>query len=234
LAEGGPPGAFFLLPFLRLGVVGLFAWWGWTQAKKRRELFQQVALSRGWTWTAQDDRWVERFPGTPFGEGDDRTAANVMTGEFRGRPMVAFDYSYETHSTDSEGHRTTTTHRYAICSLGLPAALPSFELVPEGLLGRFGTLLGMQDIELESEDFNRRFRVRCDEAKLAYELLPTRTMEALLARPALHVRLCGADAVCWESGSHSPSELLARLDTLSTLLDGVPAYVWSDRRGTAP
>jgi hypothetical protein len=59
-------------------------------------------------------------------------------------------------------------------------------------------------------------------------------MEALLARPALHVRLFGTDALCWEGGSHSPSELLARLDTLSTLLDGVPAYVWNDRKDTAP
>jgi hypothetical protein len=59
-------------------------------------------------------------------------------------------------------------------------------------------------------------------------------MQALLTRPALHVRLAGADALCWEGGAHSPSELLARLDTLSTLLDGVPDYVWSDRKGTAP
>jgi hypothetical protein len=95
-------------------------------------------------------------------------------------------------------------------------------------------MLGMQDIELESEDFNRRFRVRCDDAKLAYDVLPPRTMEALLARPALHVRLYGADDLLWESGPHRPSELLARLDTLSALLDGVPSYVWNDRKGTAP
>ena len=158
----------------------------------------------------------------------------MLEGAFRDRPMVAFDYSYETHSTDSKGNRTTQTHRYAVCALGLPAALPELELVPEGFLGRFGTMLGMQDIELESEDFNRRFRVRCQDPKLAYDVLPARTMEALLSRPALHLRLAGADALCWESGAHSPSELLARLDTLSALLDGVPSYVWSDRKGTAP
>ena len=76
--------------------------------------------------------------------------------------------------------------------------------------------------------------MRCAEPKLAYDVLPPRTMEALLTRPALHVRLSGIDALCWEGGRHSPAELLARLDTLSALLDGVPAYVWSDRKGTAP
>ena len=217
-----------------LGLFGLAAWWSWTQAKKRRELLQAFARSQGWTWVAADDRWTERFQGSPFGEGDNREARNILDGTFQGRPMIAFDYAYQTHSTDSKGNRTTTTHRYAVCSLGMPAALRTFELVPEGLLGRVGTMLGMQDIELESEDFNRRFRVRCDDAKLAYDLLPARTMEALLARPALHVRLSGADALCWESGAHSPVELLSRLDTLRTLLDGVPAFVWSDRKGTAP
>jgi hypothetical protein len=226
--------AFPLLLLAFVAFAGLAFWWSWSQAKKRRELFRSFAAGQGWRWIERDDSWTDRFQGTPFQEGDHREVINVLDGTFRGRPMIAFDYSYQTHSTDSKGNRTTTTHRFAICSLAMPAALPSFELVPEGFLGRVGTMLGMQDIELESEDFNRRFRVRCDDAKLAYDVLPPRTMEALLARPALHVRLYGADALCWESGAHSPSELLARLDTLSALLDGVPSYVWNDRKGTAP
>jgi hypothetical protein len=224
-------GAFFLLPLGFAAVLAALVWWGWYSAKQRRELLHQFALGHGWTWTARDDSWAGRFEGAPFGQGDHREAANVLAGDFRGRPMVAFDYSYQTHSTDSEGRRSTTTHRFAICALGLPASVPSFSLTPESLLGRVGTMLGMQDIELESEEFNRRFRVRCDDAKLAYDLLPPRTMETLLARPALHVRLLGADALCWEDGSHSPAELIARLDTLAALLDGVPAYVWTDLRG---
>ena len=230
MAEAGP----FVLFLGFAGVMALVAWYGWAQAKKRRELFHSFALSQGWTWVPQDDRWCGRFGGDPFQQGDNREARNVLTGTVKGRGMVAFDYSYETHSTDSKGNRTTTTHRYAVCCLGLPAPLPEFELVPEGVLGRVGTMLGMQDIELESEDFNRRYRVRCGDAKLAYDLLPARSMEKLLARPALHIRLAGSDALCWESGSHSPSELLARLDALSVLLDGIPPYVWSDRKGTAP
>jgi hypothetical protein len=228
LAESG---IVLVLPAFAL-VAGLIIWWGWYSTKKRRELLHQFALGNGWTWTAHDDSWCARFEGSPFGQGDHRRAHNILAGEYRGRPMVAFDYSYQTHSTDSQGHSSTDTHRYAICSLGLPAHVPGFELTPEGFLGRVGTMLGMQDIELESEDFNRRFRVRCENAKLAYDLLPARTMEALLARPAGHVRLRGADALCWESGAHSPAELLARLDTLATLLDGVPDWVWSDLRGS--
>ncbi len=222
-----------MLIALAVVVVGAFVYFGWLSAKKRRELFQQFAASNSWTWTPRDDSFSARFPGSPFGDGDSRKAQNVLQGEHRGRPMVAFDYSYQTHSTDGEGRRQTTTHRYAVCAFSLPAWLTKVELVPEGLLGRVGTALGMQDIEFESEDFNRRFRVRADNPKLAYDVLPPRTMEALLTRPALHLRLLGADALCWESGSHSPADLLARLDTLAVLLDGIPDFVWSDLKGSS-
>jgi len=221
----------FLLVFLGIVVVGGLAWLSWYQAKKRRELLQGFAASNGWTWSGRDDQWTARYQGSPFGEGDHRKARNVLSGSFRSRPMVAFDYSYETHSSDGQGRSSTTVHKYAVCGLGLPTYLPRFELTPEGLLGRVGTMLGMQDVELESEYFNRRYRVRCSDPKLAYDLLPARTMEMLLARPALHLRLSGADALCWENGAHSPSQLLARLDTLAALLDAVPQYVWSDRKG---
>jgi hypothetical protein len=224
---------FLAIVALVVAVFGGFAYLSYLQAKKRRLLLQSFAASQGWTWVQEDDSWAERYAGNPFGEGDHRRAANVLNGQFRNRGMVAFDYSYETQSTDSDGHSTTTTHRYAVCALSLQGNLPRFELVPEHLLGRLGTMLGMQDIELESEDFNRRFRVRCEDPKLAYAILPARTMEVLLARPALHLRLAGADAICWENGAHSPAELLARLDTLSQLLDGIPPFVWTDLKGSS-
>jgi hypothetical protein len=220
-----------VIVLLVLGVAAYISWW---QAKKRRELFQGFAQSQGWTWTARDDSWVDRFPGTPFQEGDHKKALNVLQGQFRGRALVAFDYSYQTHSTDSKGNRQTTTHRYALCAIGVAAYLPRLELVPESVFGRLGTALGMQDIELESEDFNRRYRVRCANPKFAYDVLPPRTMQALLAREALHLRLEGSDALCWEDGRHSPAQLLARLDALTTLLDGIPEFVWNDlKRSTS-
>jgi hypothetical protein len=225
-------------PIVLFGLAGaamlVFAYFGYVQAKKRRELLQQFAAAQGWTWVPRDDSWAARFSGDPFGDGDSREAQNVLQGQWRGRPMAAFDYSYETYSTDSQGRRTTQTHRYAVCVLALPARVPKTELVPESVFGRLGTVLGMQDIELESEDFNRRYRVRSDNPKFAYDVLPPRTMEALLSRPTLHLRVAGTDAMCWESGRHSPGELLARLDALTCLLDGIPDFVWSDLKEQAP
>jgi hypothetical protein len=212
-----------------LCALGAVAYFAYQADKKRRAALQAYALSSGWTYTARDDSWCERFVGSPFGEGDDRRASNVLQGQYEGTAMVAFDYQYETHTTDSKGNRTTTTHRYAVCSLRLPAPLPGLELSPESALTRLAEHLGFDDVELESEDFNRLYRVKARNPKFAYDVLNPRTMAALLGRPALHMRLLDLDAVCWESGRLAPAELLARLSTLKLLIGGIPSFVWSDQ-----
>jgi hypothetical protein len=225
------------LPLLVFGgglvLVVAFGIYGYQVDKKRRALLQSFALSNGWTYTPRDDAWCERFLGSPFGEGDNRKANNVLTGTYGGVPMVAFDYSYETSSTDSKGNRSKTTHRYAVCSVRMPAWLPVLELSPESALTRLAGHIGFADVELESEDFNRYYRVNSRDPKFAYDVLNPRTMQALLARPALHMRLSGVDALCWESGRLSPPDLLARLSTLQLLVAGIPAFVWSDHAPSA-
>ena len=201
--------------------------------KKRRAMLQAYAQSSGWTYVARDDSWCGRFEGSPFGQGDSRKATNILSGQYDGAPMVAFDYSYETSSTDSKGHRSKTTHRYAICAVQLPAWLPELELSPESALTRLAGHLGLGDVELESEDFNRHYRVSARNPKFAYDVLHPRTMAALLGRPALHMRLSGVDAVCWESGRLAPPELLERLSTLQLLVAGIPSFVWSDHAPSA-
>jgi hypothetical protein len=201
--------------------------------QKRRALLQSFALSNGWTYSARDDTWCERFVGTPFGQGDNRTSANILHGPYQGTEMVAFDYSYETSSTDSKGHTSKTTHRFAVCALRMPAALPGLELGPESALTRFAGHLGLGDVELESEDFNRRYRVKAHDPKFAYDVLNPRTMEALLARPTVHLRLLDVDAVCWDGGRLEPPDLLARLSTLQLVIAGIPSFVWSDHEPSA-
>jgi hypothetical protein len=226
-------------PFLVLGIgialVIVVAAVSYRLDKKRRAVLQAFALSSGWTYVASDDSWCDRFAGAPFGEGDNRRARNILHGPYQGTDMVAFDYRYETHSTDGKGHRTTTKHHYSVCALGMRAPLPGLELSPESVFTRLGNAIGFDDVELESEDFNRRYRVHARDPKFAYDVLNPRTMQALLTRPALHMRLLDADAVCWSSGRLDPPDLLERLSTLQLVVAGIPSFVWSDHSsGGAP
>lgn len=214
------------------GLFALFVWLAVVAYKRnqaRLQAIQQLCLSKGWQYTAADPfNLPARWPGTPFDDGYDRTAENVVTGEVNGRPMVAFDYSYKTDSTDSDGKTSTTTHSYAIYALGMPCGLPELHLRPEGVFSRIGKALGMDDIELESEEFNRRYRVRCPDPKLATDVLTPRTMELLLAVPKLHFRFVGTDVVCYDDGDTNAVEILNRTAVLANVLDGVPAFVWKD------
>jgi hypothetical protein len=221
-----------LLPVLLivgLPVAGYFAYRSWQQEQKRRELLLTWATNSGFTYVVEDDGWCERWQGSPFGEGDHRKAANVVTGTVADRPFVAFDYSYQTHSSDGKGGRSTTTHRYVVASVQLPAYLPQLQVTPENVLTRLGNAFGLDDIELESEDFNRRFRVQAGDRKFACDVLTPRTMQLLMSRPALSWRIDGTDIVAWQDGRLSPGVALRTTSQLRDVIDGIPSFVWHDR-----
>jgi hypothetical protein len=218
-----------LLPWLfGAGVVALLVG-GYLLERKRRERLMQFAVMRGWRYVAEDPRLVTRWDGAPFGKGDRRRARNVLTGQEAGRPFTAFDYSYETYSTDSKGHRKTTTHRFGVCAVPLPAGLGVVEVVPEDVFTRMASAVGlMADIELESEDFNRAFRVRAADPKLASDVLGPRTMHHLLATRPEAWRLQGAHILSWHDGRLEPAEVVRTCAVLAQVIDGIPAFVWKD------
>jgi len=200
----------------------------WRSEQKRRDLLVQWAAANKWSFAARDDSWAERWQGTPFGEGSSRHARNVLTGQWKGRPFSSFDYSYETYSSNGKGGTTTETHYFAVSAVTLPTYLPSLQVTPANLLSRLGNALGLSDIELESEDFNRAFRVHANDPKFASDVLTARTMQMLLGRPRFSWRIEGGDILCWHDGEQHPAEVTARVATLLDVVAGIPSFVWHD------
>ena len=148
------------------------------------------AATNGWSYTGEDGRWVDAWRGDPFDEGHSRKAVNVLEREVGGRRAVVFDYSYKV-TTSNGKTTTTTTYEFSIYAQQLPAALPDMTIEPEGLWDKAVKLFGAQDVELESVEFNDRYRVKADDPKVAYDVLNPRTMEALLAIGGLDIRIQG-------------------------------------------
>src|SRR5690242_6387997 len=88
--------------FLGIPAVGLLAYQSWRKDQRRRQALQTWAAKNGYSYVPEDDRWCERWNGNPFGEGDHRRAKNIVTGTAKA-PFAAFDYSYQTHSSDGRG-----------------------------------------------------------------------------------------------------------------------------------
>lgn len=223
-----------LLPWLfGLGIVAVLVV-GFVQERKRRDRLMQFALMRGWTYVAEDPRLVDRWPGEPFGRGDSARARNVLTGTESGRPFTAFDYSYETHSTDSKGNRTTSTHRWTVCVVPMQGFLGHVQVVPESALDRLAGAVGLTtDINLESEDFNRRFRVSASSPKLASDILTPRTMQYLIGVDAGAWRTCGSDLVGFAQGALDPADVVRTCSVLGQVQAGIPSFVWEDAGGPA-
>lgn len=224
----GPLSIVFFIGITALMIVLII--FGMIGAKKRREALVAFAATRGWTYAQSDDSLVDRFEGSPFGTGQSRAATNCIYGVHDGRQMVAFDYRYQTTSGTGED-RSTTSHNFAVVALSLGVAMPALDVVPEGAVGRFFGRLTNSDIELESEDFNRAFTVKCPDRKFASDVLHPQMMEMLLQWPALAWRLDRDSMLVVRDGSADTQEVDATLAVMDAILDKVPDFVWRDLQG---
>ena len=98
-----------VLSLLLICVVGAIIW-GLHAGKKRREAMGLLAEQLGLQFPAgaelPDGRRYTFLD--KLRQGSNRYAYNMMSGGFQGHDITAFDYHYETHSTDSKGRGKRT------------------------------------------------------------------------------------------------------------------------------
>ncbi len=219
-----PPGWLFLAAFVSALPLAIFVIIRDRSARRsRREGLQAAATEHGWSFVPQDPRFTQRWSTSPFGAGDSRTATDVVIGHYQGMPCAAFTYAFSTGSGDNRS-RTVLS----VTTLMLPAQLPPIMVTPESLVGEVAPGIVSADIDVESETFNRRYRVRTPYAKYASDVLPPRTIEALLSVEPFSWRIEGYDIVAWGQPTKDAASVLARLDILATILRNIPQFVWKD------
>jgi hypothetical protein len=192
---------------------------------RRGQALMAFAASQGWTYVDEVPELEARWDGDPFGKGDRRQTDNAIRGSYQGFDLAAFEYSYETHTTDSKGQRSTTTHRYSVVALLTGSPLPGLSVSPEGGISRMFGRLFNTDIQLESEEFNRAFTVECADRKFAYDVLHPRLMEYLLTVRHVAWKTTNGYILTIESGKHSAEEIEPRVQVLDTILDMIPEFV---------
>jgi hypothetical protein len=131
--------------------------------------FAPVDLSAGTAW----------LPFPLFGRRRSGTE-NVVWERARGPEIRAFDYWYEEPAAD----RPVTPKRHLTCAVvPLEASVPRLRVAPRDLDDDLRAVLGLREVELELEAFNRRFAVESEDERFAIAFLEQRMMEALLALP---------------------------------------------------
>jgi hypothetical protein len=212
-----PLGLFLLVP----GFIALALY----LQHQRVKAIQAWAAGTGWTYVGMDPALVGRWRGEPFNAGHSRRVSELVAGRFAGRQAMSFSYRYTTGSGKSR-----STHVFHVVAVPLPAYLPTLELTPEGVGAKLAKAFGGQDIEFESEDFNRDWRVEARDAKFAHDVLHPRLMERLLRPDAggSSLRIEGTDILSWTPGAQQLDAIAGRLQLMCAVVDAIPRYVWQD------
>jgi len=183
-----------------------------------------------WQLIGRDDTLIARYDLTRAGFG--HTTAKVIRGSNDGLPIEAFIHRWKTERTetytDSEGRSQTRTvtenHSEIVTAVRMPFTLPMLSV---------GGSWGGKKVRFESEEFNKRFTVRADDAKFASDVIHPRTMEFLTAADPPPFRI-KSDVMRFDVDKHDTKVIGFCADFAHEFFGRVPSFVWKDLQITPP
>ena len=143
----------------------------------RRGSFEEQAKRAGLRAGPGDPLGLLRHPFALFARpASARDVENTAWGRWHGRETVVADYWY---APTSDAARDD--YRRFVCVIDAPrTSWPDISVMPRNLASVVKDALGLDDVDLESERFNRAFEVRTSDRRFASALLDARMIEWLL------------------------------------------------------
>ena len=182
----------------------------------------------GLTFSAEPDYGIaDRYEFLKqLAQGENRYAFNVFSGEYQGHDVLAFDYHYETTSTDQKGVRHTSHHHFSFFILELPVFFPDLTIRRENFFTKIAEVFGYQDIGFESAEFTKTFCVRSVDKKFAYDVCNPQMMEYLLANRDLSIEIENQALALAFDSCLSPQEFELNLNRLVRVRALMPEYLF--------
>jgi hypothetical protein len=218
LAVAGDERAVFVTLALYVGGIALVTLY---RKFSRRSAVEREARRLGLSFSRRDPFRVldaDFHPFLRFGKlpGTQRVE-NVVWGVRDGREVRAFDYRRPAEDEI----------RYSCAMVRIPDGWPSLLVRRHGPLDVARNAAGLQRIEFELEEFNRRFEVRSDDRRLASAGIDQRMIGWLLeSDPALGFQLQDGWLLAWMP-QLPPDELERTLTTVEGFHERIPRAVWS-------
>jgi hypothetical protein len=169
---------------LLAGGIGLVWLHRWAGRDRRRLAMVRFAEDHGLQFRAKDKEVLsEDF--RLFGRGDGRRARNVLQGRWHGEPVSVLDYDYFVTRTMWIFYRVKRWRRFSVAVLDLGASVPTVIAERNGAPGLSSDYMGFHDVQLNSDEFNRRFHVTTDDREFAYTFFDLGMLRWLLSQPDL-------------------------------------------------
>ena len=188
-------------------------------AKRLRAFAEQT----GWAYRPEGGELLIGLKGFPFGTGTGRVALDVVQGTYSEVNVASYTYSFDQQVAGEYAGEQVFTVTQAL----LPTKLPRLDLVPEDIGTRVLSQFGLADIDLESAEFNRTWRVLSDDKRYAIDVVDPRMMLALMRnrQPGVAVRIDGDKVIAWSAGVAPVGELARRTDLVASVSKAIPAHV---------
>lgn len=210
-----------------------FAILGAIAAEKRRKAIALWAMSKGLRYTSAKEYGLNsHYPQfSCLRQGSRQYAYNICRGEIYNRPIEAFDYHYETYSTNSKGHRQTHHHYFSAVIIESNIPLKPLFMRPERFLDKITEFVGLDDIDFESAEFSRKFYVKANDKRWAYDVIHQRTMEFLLGMPQYTIEFSHNSVIAYRSSVFGIVDFEAAAQVIQGILDRLPDYVIKQLKG---
>ena len=208
-------------------IVVFLGYLAYQQKKRRREAFFALANKLGLRYDEGDPFDTVDLPFDLFLKGDRRGVENTVFGETGGMRVRLFDYYFVERHSDGKGGSSESTYRFS-CALGeIDADCPHLVVEQEGFLSSLARGLGFHDIETESEEFNKAFKISSDDRRFAFAILDQRMMAWLLDEGGIcQYETMGPLALCYLKRV-DPDEYENMLEVLRRFRAHVPEVVAS-------
>jgi len=187
----------------------------------RRE-WEAVAAAQGWQYSAGDPLALADLPFPVLRRGHDQHADHTLAFMLSdGKKGNAFAF----RKTIGSG-RSSHTEKHSCVAIRTGDRFPLLTIEHEGLLGQLRDVAGIHDIQFESEEFNRTFKIDCEDVRFAQALIDQRFMAFLLDHPMARVGIAwrGPHLLAW-SDQMLPEELPSLVAFADLLRQAVPSVV---------
>jgi hypothetical protein len=211
---------FFGMFFLAAGAIVALALW---LSARNRKALTAFAERLGLTYEPHDNeglakrfRWLEAMS-----PGRSARAYDVLHGVYKGRAVRCFQFRYTVQNGKNQ-----STHTRGVVLVGIPGPLPKLTIEPEHIGHKLASAVGFEDINFESDAFSRRFWVRSEDRRFAYDVVHPRMMEFLMTKGLTRWELKGEVLCLWKPSGFRLDEREAAMDRAVAFADLVPEHVW--------
>lgn len=223
--NGTTVGAILTIVFVGLGLVLLYAS---LVRNKRARLMAPTAEKHGLRFSGGDLFGCTQTAFPLFLEGDGRVVENVMSRTAaNGLDVRVFDFAYYTEYKDDQG-KIRKIWTYFNCAMARHNGLwPVIRVSKERMLDKVAQKMGLPDIELESEEFNRTFIVQCADRRFATTLLDPQMMEFILSTQGrLTFETKGRWLLVISPRLDNPADMVGLLGVADEFLKRIPPVIY--------